>query len=308
MNLARTAWLAAIMLFVLGCNKKHCAPGDTTILAPDGGVFCIGGPGEPDGGGFCGDGVCEGDESCVSCAADCSCLDAPAEASPPKDAPGSDRGGFCGDGVCDGNESCTNCPADCTCLVDAARDAPPGFCGDGICNGNETCTTCPFDCFTQCILDAPVVDARVDARLVDAGSDALLTSCPSVYDTIAAPTTVSGTTVGGPMGSLASCGFSTGIGPAHWYLFLATATGSCHASTANAGTFTTNFDTVLSVRAYRDCASDVACNDDNGIGQLPANSSYVTWTADTFPFGIYWIVVQGYGGASGNFALTVSCP
>ncbi|WP_433936379.1 SdrD B-like domain-containing protein [Sorangium cellulosum] len=70
----------------------------------------------------CGNGVCGGDESCSTCAADCGAC-----------AP------VCGDGVCGGDESCSTCAADCgTC-------APA--CGDGVCSeGAEDCSSCASDC------------------------------------------------------------------------------------------------------------------------------------------------------------------
>lgn len=70
----------------------------------------------------CNDGVCNGSETCSTCARDC----------------GTCRP-YCGDGTCNGGETCANCTSDCgNC---------PG-CGDGTCNGNETCYTCVNDCGT----------------------------------------------------------------------------------------------------------------------------------------------------------------
>jgi hypothetical protein len=45
--------------------------------------------------GSCGDGVCDGSESCQSCASDCGACNP------------------CGDGICDGSESCQSCASDC---------------------------------------------------------------------------------------------------------------------------------------------------------------------------------------------------
>jgi V8-like Glu-specific endopeptidase len=65
----------------------------------------------------CGDGECNGDETPVTCPADCE--------EPPR----------CGDGKCNGAETKNNCPQDC------------GYpCGDNKCNGDETWQTCPQDC------------------------------------------------------------------------------------------------------------------------------------------------------------------
>jgi hypothetical protein len=72
----------------------------------------------------CGDGVCsaEGDESPVTCPADC---------------------GLCGNGVCDAGEHVYNCTADC-----GQPPAPNNCkCGDGICQ--QECgefLSCVADC------------------------------------------------------------------------------------------------------------------------------------------------------------------
>jgi serine protease len=69
----------------------------------------------------CGDRVCNGTETCSTCAGDCgSCTP------------------VCGDKVCNGTETCSTCPGDCGAC------AP--VCGDKVCNGTETCSTCPGDC------------------------------------------------------------------------------------------------------------------------------------------------------------------
>ena len=59
----------------------------------------------------CGDGVCNGSESCKTCAADCSKCPA---------------GSTCGDGNCEGKERCYNCQEDCKpCPPLYATDDPP---------------------------------------------------------------------------------------------------------------------------------------------------------------------------------------
>ncbi len=84
------------------------------------GLDCGGGP-------ACGDGVCDIDEDCETCPADCGECPPP----PPE----------CGDGVCDINEDCETCPADC-----GECPPPPPECGDGVCDIDEDCETCPADC------------------------------------------------------------------------------------------------------------------------------------------------------------------
>ena len=85
---------------------------------------------EPD----CGNLVCEGDEDCETCPADCG-----------QCAPCS------GDGICDASEGCEVCPAECPCLPGtvcvANQCVPETSCGNGVCDGSpEDCGTCPADC------------------------------------------------------------------------------------------------------------------------------------------------------------------
>ncbi|MSP91924.1 MAG: hypothetical protein EXR79_09030 [Myxococcales bacterium] len=92
----------------------------------------------------CGDGSCDANEKCSSCAADCgpcppTCGDftctAPVEnlTTCAKDC------AKCGDSVCSaGIETCKTCLKDC-------GECPPE-CGDAKCNGTETLETCPKDC------------------------------------------------------------------------------------------------------------------------------------------------------------------
>lgn len=81
----------------------------------------------------CGDGVCSGDESSCSCAADCG---APPSAEL-----------TCGDGVdndCDGDIDCAD--ADCVGLMTCA----PAACdGDGVCEPGEDCNNCGSDCASR---------------------------------------------------------------------------------------------------------------------------------------------------------------
>ncbi len=128
-----------------------------------------------DTGPSCGDGACNGEETCLSCAADCGACPA-----------------FCGDGSCGQGEDCKSCSQDCgTCpascgngkceaaLGESCKACPqdcgscpatcgngkcdgasgescqvcpddcgkcPALCGDGACNGTDTCQNCPVDC------------------------------------------------------------------------------------------------------------------------------------------------------------------
>ena len=93
---------------------------DVAVIARDG----VGGPfqvtidGPPP---ICGDGTCDFDEDCSSCAADCGeCASS----------------SYCGDGTCDFDEDAAFCPEDCS------------TCGDGICDIYEDCSSCDLDCGT----------------------------------------------------------------------------------------------------------------------------------------------------------------
>lgn len=101
----------------------------------------------------CGDDVCNGEEDCATCPADC--------------------GSCCGDGTCDEarGESCTTCPADCGCEAGEVCDAGSSTCeacapqcegracGDdgcggvcGMCDGGVACVAgrCDAPCVPQC--------------------------------------------------------------------------------------------------------------------------------------------------------------
>ena len=95
----------------------------------------------------CGDGVCNGDETCTSCKADCGpcppkCGDdacEPMKGETCSTCPGDCQPcSSCGNGTCDADETCKTCPLDCKPCAPA--------CGDHQCNGTETCTDCPGDC------------------------------------------------------------------------------------------------------------------------------------------------------------------
>ncbi|MFC1609884.1 hypothetical protein ACFL6C_02910 [Myxococcota bacterium] len=91
----------------------------------------------------CGDNVCQAEEDCNNCAADCgvcaACGDSTCEPTEScHDCPG-DCGicEGCGDTICAPQESCSDCPGDCG---DCKR------CGDIICDPQEDCRSCPLDC------------------------------------------------------------------------------------------------------------------------------------------------------------------
>ncbi len=69
----------------------------------------------------------------------------------------------------------------------------------------------------------------------------------------------------------------------------------------------TQYDTVVYLRSGTCTGSQVACNDDAcAITGSTSHGSRITSTVTAGP--TYYIVVDGYNGASGNFALTVQPP
>ncbi len=94
-----------------GCSEEPTGADETGCVA-----------GEPGCEG-CGNGMCDPDESCSACPADCGPCD--------------DEG--CGNGLCEADESCEDCAADC-------GECPPQTCGDGICEATDHCSICPEDC------------------------------------------------------------------------------------------------------------------------------------------------------------------
>jgi hypothetical protein len=103
----------------------------------------------------CGDHVCNGDETCETCA--CDCGECP---------------NYCGDGTCDEDESCLTCPGDCgTCFqldcgcylaVEPVTNSIPVPEPECICPPTfEPPTGCWLDeetCYVVCPGDAPAID------------------------------------------------------------------------------------------------------------------------------------------------------
>jgi len=116
-------------------NGRYCC-GDGDGVAPvpctdprcvAGGAACTTAP-VPPVSYCCGDGVCEGAETCGTCATDC--------------ATGAEVCSGGGDEDCDGLADC----ADPDCAADPGCQQPAAFCGDGTCDPGEDCRTCLGDC------------------------------------------------------------------------------------------------------------------------------------------------------------------
>jgi hypothetical protein len=110
--------------------------------------------------------------------------------------------------------------------------------------------------------------------------------------------TVTGTTSG--TGTLqGSCGSSL-ASPERVFRFVAPASGWASASTCGSG-----FDTVVYVRAGSCAGAEVsgACNDDDAACGRGSTASFLV-VKDA----VYYVIVDGYNGAAGNFTLTVRTP
>src|SRR5204863_3606347 len=93
-------------------------------------------------------------------------------------------------------------------------------------------------------------------------------------------------------------------GPEKVFKWTPTVSGTATIQTCGSGT---NFDTILYMRSGTCTGAEVACNDDscaNSTGLARASKITPTVTAGV----AYYIVVDGYGGAAGTFALTVTSP
>jgi len=107
------------------------------------------------------------------------------------------------------------------------------------------------------------------------------------------------------------CELTTGSSPERVYQWIAPRSGVATIQTCSATQ--TTFDTVLYVRSAT-CTSgpDLACNDDTvGCGTTAdgANPRHGSKLTPTVVAGqTYYLVVDGYNGAQGSFALTVTPP
>lgn len=118
---------------------------------------------------------------------------------------------------------------------------------------------------------------------------------------IACGQTVTGTTTGSTADNAPSCGgYSVGTGGGVWYKFI----GTGQFVTASLCNSATSYDTKLHV--YEGSCSSLICvdGDDDGCSS-PTLASTVTWCSQQGT--VYYILVNGYNTATGNFALTMDC-
>jgi hypothetical protein len=203
-------------------------------------------------------------------------------------------GDTCGNGMCgsgspmnctDGNP-CTDdiCDSDLGCLH-AANSAA---CSDGnSCTSNDVC----------------------NGEVCVGGNKASgCTACQAVADIPADGGVFVGATSG--TSSLAGTCASTGSAPERVYRWIPANSGPAQIQTCGTGT---SYDTVVSLRQGTCTGTEGTCNDDTvgcGVADGSANASKhgsrinpVLTAGQT-----YYIVVDGYGGHSGTFRLTVTPP
>jgi Trypsin-like peptidase domain len=205
----------------------------------------------------------------------------------------------CGDGTCDaaGGETTVTCPADCGTS-----------CGDGVCNGAESPVDCPADCGTcgntvcddgedesTCCMDCGCAAPMVCAANVCVPDPADGDTCADVAELrVTGAYMVTGTTADATDDYAGGC------------VAASTAPDRVYSITLAEETWVdaqvSGFDTVLYVRTdCADPASETMCVDDSDPpGQL--GSGIAGWFAP----GTYYLIVDGYGTASGPFQLAVS--
>jgi len=191
----------------------------------------------------------------------------------------------------------------------------PGTCGNGTVETGEQCddgnvedgdccaATCTFEgSSTPCADDGDPCTSDICAN----GSCAHVppgtcTACQAA--TVIPP--AGGTVIGVTFGSstlTGTCGL-TSVSPEQVFAWTPAHSGTATVTTCNAAT---NFDTVLYVRsASCDVGSTVACDDDS-----PCDSGS---TKSTVAFSVsagvtYYVVVDGYGGAQGDFGVEIIPP
>jgi hypothetical protein len=128
------------------------------------------------------------------------------------------------------------------------------------------------------------------------GNDACAGALP-----VACGSTVSGTTVGSSFDNVGFCGTGN-TAPGVWYQVIGTG-GIISATTCGAGT---NYDTKLSV--FSGSCGSLNCvdgDDDDFTCSFSGLQSVVDWSST--PGQIYYILVHGFGSATGSFDLTVDC-
>lgn len=147
-------------------------------------------------------------------------------------------------------------------------------------------------------------DVRPDSGPVDAGPP---NACAMPRGTItlpsASPVMVMGSTVGAGSTFPSTRCQTNNSGPDVVYTLVVTARTGVILSTDNAGT-TNDFDTTLSIRrTCSDAMTEVSCDDDSGSGTNRTATSVLRAVLDP---GMYTVIVDGYAGDEGTYALTAT--
>jgi hypothetical protein len=155
-----------------------------------------------------------------------------------------------------------------------------------------------------------VVDGYGGAR-----GDYTLTVTPPVQtgcDAIPVPSqggTFTGTTSGWGIESSGSCA-ATDAAPGRIYAWTPSITGIATVQTCNAGA--TSFDTVLYMRGASCTGPEIGCNDDAANCPVSTNDTQRRHGSRLRPLVLagttYYIIVDGYGGARGDFSLSITPP
>ncbi len=198
-----------------------------------------------------------------------------------------------------GSETCS--PAACNDAIDADGDGFNGYPTDPGCtsanDGTET-DTCPGG--ATCPACGNGIDDDGDGK-IDYGNDAGCTAASSAREfcgvdtdatlALTMPTTTFATTGLTNDFATTSCQSSAGGPDVALALDLPVPVASL-----TLDTFTSNFDTILTLRP-QSCGADTACNDDSGAG------TQSQLTLSNVAIGSYAVVVDGYSGGSGNVVL-----
>lgn len=179
-------------------------------------------------------------------------------------------------------------------LVPGGGSTP--VCGNNIVESGETCddgnTVSGDGCSSTCQVEVIASDGDECNDCIPIGNE-----------------TVAGTTVDNTgAADDSSCGNGSGGDTIdEWYCYTATCTGTATASTCHPGT---DFDTTLA--AYSGCGgAELACNDDANGSPAACDlsglnrKSIISWAVTSGT--TYYIRVAGYGGAVGDFELSVAC-
>jgi len=143
----------------------------------------------------------------------------------------------------------------------------------------------------------PVAGTPFTANIIFNASSVVNDLCANAV-TVSCGSSTAGTTIGAFFDAVGTCG-TTNTAPGVWYKFVGTGD-FVTASTCNAATF----DTKISVFS----GSCTALNCIGGVDDSPGCAGFTTqFSWSTVPGVDYFILVHGFGSATGNFTLSISC-